>query len=216
MQIVNAKFDQHVANTGDPRYRHVAEGFAKHLEFPHMFSTKLSPADQSGGMIPAGVVFCNDGVFASKPRNAALMAKNGNVSDYPSSGEIIAMSEWPTQARIRGITVVASSATDDPLEANLNYFDADTAAAFPAFTLQANDPNDPDFVPIPLLDTVTTELTDSGTDTVDVTNQRLSLAAIAFGVNRRKNPLIIECVLGGDVVANCLLAVYIDYVIPHT
>lgn len=216
MQIVNAKFDQHVANTGSPRYRHVSEGFAKHLAFPHMFSTKLSPADQSGGMIPAGVVFACDGVFSAKARNAALKAKNGGTDDYPLSGEIIAMCEWPTQARIRNIRVVASQAAMDPDSANLSYFDADTAAAFPTFTLRAVDPNDASFVPIPLLDNFSTTYTDSATNTVAVPVRQLSLAAIAFGVNRRKDPLIIEALLGGNVVANSLLAVYAEFVIPHT
>lgn len=208
MQIVNGKFDQHVANTGNPRYHHVSEGFAKHLAFPHTFSTKLSPADQSAGMNPSGVVFCVDGIFSAKARNNALKLKNGNVDDYPASGQRIAMCEWPTSARIRGIRVVASKADMDPGEFNTAYFDADTAAAFPAFTLQAADPNDPDFTPIPLLD--------SNTIATDVVVQQLSLAAIAYGVNRRKDPLIIECVLGGNVVANSLLAVYADFVIPHT
>jgi hypothetical protein len=212
MQIVNAKFDQHVAASGTPRYRHVSEGFAKHLEYPHLFSTKLSPADQSGGMIPAGVVFCCDGVFAAKARNAALKLKNGGADDYPLNTEVIAMCEWPTQARIHNIRVIASKATSgaafNPLSANLSYFDANTAAAFPAFTLRAADPNDPTFTPIPLLDT--NEISAG----VNVT--QLSLAAIAFGVNRRKDPLIIEALLGGNVVANSLLAVYAEFVIPHT
>lgn len=217
MQITNGKFDDHVANAGASiRYRHVSEGFAKHLAYPHMFSTKLSPADQSGGQNPSGAVFCVDGIFSAKARNAALMAKNGNVSDYPSSGEIIAMCEWPTQARIRNVRFIASQAAMDPGEFNLNYFDADTAAAFPAFTLQANDPNDDDFDPIPLLDTRSTTFTDDNTDEVIVTTQQLSLAAIAYGINRRKDPLIIECVLGGNVVANSLLAVYAEFVIPHS
>lgn len=216
MQIVNGKFDQHVANTGTPRYHHVSEGFAKHLAYPHTFSTKLSPADQSAGMNPSGVVFCVDGIFSAKARNTALKLKNGNVDDYPASGQRIAMCEWPTSARIRNIRVVASKAAMDPGEFNTAYFDADTAAAFPAFTLQAADPNDAGFTPIPLLDTNSTTLTDSGSDTVVSSVLQLSLAAIAYGVNRRKDPLIIECVLSGNVVANSLLAVYAEFVIPHT
>lgn len=200
MQISNSKFEQHVAASGTPRYRHVAEGFAKHLPVEHLFSTKLHPQDQSANMIPAGVVFCNDGVFSAKARNAALKAKNGGTDDYPASGEIIAMAEWPTSARIRRVTVKASVSTQNPLSANLSYFDANTAANFPAYTLQANDPNDPTFVPFPLLDA----------------DGAISLAAIAYGVNRRNSPLIIECVLGGNVVANSLLAVMVEYVIPHT
>lgn len=200
MQIVNAKFDKHVAASGDARYRHVSEGFAKHLQAAHPFSTKTSPADQSGGMIPAGVVFCCDGIFAAKPRNAAVKARNGGTDDYPANGEIIAMCEWPTSGRIRNIRAVTSLAAENPLSANTAYFDANTAATFPAFTLRAADPNDPSFTPIPLLDA----------------DGQLSLAAIAFGVNRRKDPLIIECVLGGAVVANSLLAVYAEFVIPHT
>lgn len=212
MQIPNSSFEQHVANSGAARYRHVAEGFAKHLPFPHMFSTKIHPQDQSANMIPAGVVFCNDGVFSAKARNNALKLKNGNVDDYPANGEIIAMCEWPTAARIRDIRAVVSKATAsanfNPGSFNTTYFDANTAAAFPAFTLQANDPNDPTFTPIPLLDNLT-----SGTDAII---PQLSLAAIAYGVNRRDKPLIIECVLGGNVVANSLLAVFAEFVIPHT
>lgn len=202
MQITNSRFDQHVAASGSARYRHVSEGFAKHLEFPHPFSTKLSPADQSGGMIPAGVVFCCDGVFSAKARATAVRTKAGGTGSlvYPASGERIAMAEWPTYARIRGVRMKRSLATQNPLSANLNYFDANTAADFPAVTLQAVDPNDASFTPIPLLDA----------------DGFLSLAAIAYGVNRRANPLIIEAVLGGNVVANSLLAVNCEFVIPHT
>lgn len=212
MQISGSRFDQHVAATGTPRYRNVSEGFAKHLPYEHPFSTRKHPMDQSANMIPAGVVFCCDGVFAAKPRNAAVMSRNGNVSDLPLSGEIIAMAEWPTYARIRDIRVIASKATSgadfNPLSANLDYFDANTAAAFPAFTLRAVDPNDSTFVPIPLLD--------NNTIATGVVVQQLSLAAIAYGKNRRKDPLIIEALLGGNVVANSLLAVYCEFVIPHT
>lgn len=212
MDISNSRFDALVANTGTPRYRHVSEGFAKHLSFPHMFSTKMSPADQSGGMNPSGVAFCVDGIFSAKARNLALKAKNGNVDDYPASTEIIAMSEWPTQSRIRNIRFVASKATAsanfNPGSFNTTYFDANTAAAFPAFTLQANDPNDSTFTPIPLLDLFT-----NGTDAVI---PQLSLAALAYGFNRRKDPLIIECVLGGNVVANSFLAVFCEFIKPHT
>lgn len=200
MDILNSSFEQHVAASGTPRYRHVSEGFAKHLSFPHAFSTKNSPADQSGGQSPSGVVFSVDGIFAAKARNTAVKLKNGNVDDYPATAEIIAMCEWPTACHIRDIRVKASLAAQNPLSANLNYFDANTAATFPAFTLQANDPNDSTFVPIPLQDA----------------DGKLSLAAIAYGINRRANPLIIECVLGGPVVANSLLAVYAEFVKPHT
>lgn len=204
MQITNSRFDQHVAASGTARYRHVSEAFAKHLAAEHPFSTKRHPHDQSDGMIPSGVAFVNDGVFAAKARNAAVREKNGAVDDFPANGEIIAMTEWPTAARIRDVRVVASEAAMDPGSFNTAYFDADTAAAFPAFTLQANDPNDPTFTPIPLLDT-----------NADGTSQ-LSLAAIAYGVNRRGAPLVIECVLGGAVVNNSLLAVFCEFVIPHT
>lgn len=211
MQIPNTRFEHHVANTGTARYRHVSEAFAKHLPPEHMFSTKRHPGDQSANMIPSGVAFVVDGVFAAKARNAAVMAKNGNVSDLPANGERIAMCEWPTSARIRDVRTIVSTAALDPGSFNTAYFDADTAAAFPAFTLQATDPNDPTFTPIPLLDTVTVAV---GTESF--TRQQLSLAAIAYGVNRRKDPLIIEAVLGGNVVANSLLAVFTEFVIPHT
>lgn len=212
MQIPNSRFEQHVADSGSARYRHVAEGFAKHLPMPHLFSTKIHPQDQSANMIPAGVVFCNDAVFSAKARNNAVRAKNGGVDDYPQNAERIAMCEWPTEARIRGIRVIASKATSgsdfNPGSFNLSYFDANTAAAFPAFTLQAMDPNDSTFTPIPLLD--------NNTISAGVVVQQLSLAAIAYGVNKRKDPLIIEAVLGGNVVANSLLAVMAEFVIPHT
>lgn len=213
MQISNSRFEQHVADTGaGVRYRHVSEGFAKHLPMPHMFSTKIHPQDQSANQIPAGVVFCNDGMFSAKARNTALKLKNGNVDDYPANGERIAMCEWPTEARIHNIRVIASKATSgaafNPGSFNLSYFDAATAAAFPAFTLQAMDPNDSTFTPIPLLDD----------NTLSAGNviQQLSLAALAYGINKRKDPLIIEAVLGGNVVANSMLYVAAEFVIPHT
>jgi hypothetical protein len=211
MDITNSKFDQHVAASGAPRYRHVSEGFAKLLRPENIFSTKTSPADMSGGQSPSGVVFCVDGLFGAKPRNAALKARNGGVDDYPATGEVIAMCEWPTLSRIRDIRVIASKATlgaaFNPLSADLDYFDANTAAAFPAFTLRAVDPNDSTFVPIPLLD--------DNTIATGVVVQQLSLAAIAYGINRRKDPLIIEVLLAGAVVPNSLLAVYASFVKPH-
>jgi len=218
MQISNSRFEQHVAASGTPRYRHVSEGFAKHLPYQHPYSTRFNPQDQSDGMIPSGVCFVVDGVFAAKARNAAFKAKNGGADDFPANGERIAMIEWPTSARIRDIRIIASTAAMNPGSFNLNYFDADTAAAFPTFTLQAMDPNDSSFTPIPLLDTVSTTVNveSPGSGTVIITRQQLSLAALAYGVNRRKDPLIIEAVLGGNVVNNSLLYVAGEFVIPHT
>lgn len=205
MQINNSVFAGMVGAVvaSGVRYTQIAEGFAKHLPYTHSHTSQNHAKDQSSGMIPAGVVFCVDGIYGAKPRNAALMKRNGGVSDHPANGERIAMAEWPTQARIRNVRVVASQATFNPGSVNPDYFSPNTAAAFPAFTLQAVDPLDPSFV-VPLLDT----------DADGV--KTLSLAAIAFGVNRRKHPLIIEAVLGGAVVDNSLLAVYCEFVIPHT
>jgi hypothetical protein len=218
MKISNSIFAALVAAGGAAApYRHVSEGFAKHLPYQHPFSTKKHPADQADGMMPEGVVICSDNYFFANERNAAVRERNGGVDDFPANGEKIAMGEWPTQSRIRNIRFRATTAALNPgagatTSFNPTYFPGATVAAFPAFTLQANDPTDPSFVPIPLLDN--NVFTDSATNTLNIPT--LSLQAMIYGVNRRAKPLIIECVLGGNVVANSGLAVFAEFVKPHT
>lgn len=209
MKIVNAKFAPLVAVTGQT-YEHVSENFAKHLPYQHAFSTKLHGQDQADGMLGYGSIIACDGYFVTNERIAARVAKSGLAADYPVSGETIAMCEWPTQTRIRDVRVFATTAANDPDSTNTAYFPADTAAAWPAYTLQANDPNDPTFTPIPLMSNYVA--TDSGTDTVPI--PRISLAALSYGINRRRDPLIIECVLAGTVVANSGLFVFCEFVSP--
>ena len=224
MKINNDRFAPLVAASGaGAPYRHVSEGFAKHLPYQHPYSTKRHPVDQAHGMMPEGVVICSDGYFFANERIAAYQAKNGGAADYPANGEVIALCEWPTYARIRSVLAIPTLATMDPGSGtvdsfNTTYFPTDTVAAFPAFTLRVNDPNDADFVPIPLLDTITTtfNVAAPGSGTVDVTRQQLSLAAMIYGFNTRPDPLIIECVLGGNVVANSGLALFCEFVKPHT
>lgn len=217
MQVNNDRFASKVAVSGGT-FEHVSENFAKHLPYQHAFSTKRHPVDQADGVLAQGIVICNDGVFIANERIASYIAKNGGSADYPASGEVIAMCEWPTKARIRDLHVYATTGNEDPEDWNTNYFTEDTAAAFPAFTLSAIDPEDTSFE-IPLLEDFTQTFTDdngvSGGDDVDVVTQRLSLQARAFGVNRRRNPLIISATLGGSVVADSALFVYAEFVIPH-
>lgn len=218
--INKSKFDKHVTGiaNSDPAataFQNVSSGFAKHLDYNHPFSSRVHAQDQSDGRIPAGVLFANDAYFVANSRASDYQEKNGGALAYPVNGDTIALCEWPTNSRIHGIRAIPTTAAMDPGSFNLEYFPAGTAAAFPAFTLVAMDPNDPGFTPIPLLETVTETLTDSDSDTVDVTRQQISLAALSYGINRRRDPLVIAAVLGGNVVANSGLFVLAEFVRIH-
>lgn len=195
MQILGTKFDKHVGGTGT--FAQVSEGYAKHLDYKHPLSTRAHPADQSGGMNPAGNVVCVDGIYGANPRLAAAKSRDA-AAVHPINGAKIALAEWPTYGRIRSIKVRASKAAEVTTGANPDYFSGAAAAAFPAYTLHAVDPNDPTFTPIPLLNA----------------DGELSLQAIAFGCNYRKDPLVIQATLGGAVVADSLLAVFCEFVVP--
>lgn len=208
MRINNNIFAAQVAVSGGI-YEHVSENFAKHLPYQHPFSTKRHPVDQADGMLSSGCLVCNDGMFIANERIASYIAKNGGSADYPGNGETIAMCEWPTQGRIRDLRYFATTTENDPDSYNTGYFAADTDAAFPSFTLVALDPADPDFR-LPLIDTKTE--TDSASATF--ARPKLSLQALTFGVNRRKNPLIIAAELAGSVVANSGLWVFAEFVVP--
>lgn len=213
MQVNNQTFAEKVAVSGGT-FEHVSENFAKHLPYQHAFSTKRHPVDQADGQLAQSQVICNDGVFIANERIASFIAKNGGSADYPASGEVIAMCEWPTKARIIDIRAYATRAENDPEDWNTNYFTEDTAAAFPAFTLSAIDPFDVSFE-IPLLQDKTVTFTDDNSDDVDVVTQELSLQALSYGVNRRRHPLIISATLGGSVVADSALFVFATFAIPH-
>lgn len=211
--IKNALFDKHVAlAAASPKFENVSEHMAKHLTKGHPFSTKRWPHDQADGMLGSGIIVANDGYFMANERALAYQEANGGALAYNGSGDVIALCEWPTMGRIRSIRYMATTAAYDPDDVNNAYFPNNTAAAFPSFTLQAVDPNDASFVAIPLLQNRV--FTDSGTDTINF--PELSLAAIAYGVNRRKDPLIIQATLGGSVVANSGLVVWCDFVVPRT
>lgn len=212
--INNDKFQQHVKTVaaGTAAFRHVSEGFAKHLPPTHAFSTRRHPMDQSGGMMPSGQVFANDAYFMALERATNFAAKNGGALAYPLAAQQIAMMEWPTAARIRGIRAFATEATTivGAVVANREqYFSATPAAAFPAFALIALDPNDSTFTPINLLITG---------DSANFRNGQNIPAweAFAYGVNRRKNPLIIACVPTANVVANSGIALFAEFIKPHT
>lgn len=203
MKILNDKFDKLVA-TATTRYRHVSENFAKHLRYQHPFSSRKHAQDQADGMLGYGTLVAVDGYFMAKERAAQYAAKNGTAVAYPASGDIIPLCEWPTWGRIHDLHVYTTDTTANGTVVgsfNTAYFDANTSAAFPAFTLQANDPNDSTFTPIPLRETV-------------ATNTRLSFAALSYGINKRRDPLIIECVLGGNVVANSGIVVRAEFAMP--
>jgi hypothetical protein len=208
MKILNDKFAKHVAASG-ARFRHVSENYAKHLPYQHPFSSRRHAQDQADGMLGYGTIIASDGYFVANERAAQYAAKNGGALAYPASGTTIAICEWPTQTRIRDVRVFATTAAMDPDSANTAYFPADTAAAFPAFTLQAVDPNDPTFTPIPLM---SNQVIAVGSESANI--PRISLAALAFGINRRRDPLVIEAVLGGNVVANSGLFVFCEFVSP--
>lgn len=213
MKLSNNIFSSLVAVSG-ATFEHVSENFAKHLPYQHPFSTKLNPRDQVAAQLSESVVICETGIFIAKERIASYIAKNGGSADYPVSGEKIALCEWPTNGRIIGIEYYATTGDEDPEDYNTNYFTADTAAAFPGFTLSAIDPKDTTFE-LPLLEDYTETLTDSNTDTVDVVTPRLSLQARAHGINRLSHPLVIAATLTGTVVDNSALFVNAYFAVPR-
>lgn len=196
---------------GTATFRHVSEGFAKHLDYKHTFSTRRHPVDQSGGMMPSGSAMVMDAYFVANERANTFAAKNGGAAAYPLASQVIAMMEWPTLARIHSLRAFATEATT-PVGTDANnrngYFSATPAAAFPAFGITAFDPLDASFTPINLL-LAADQATYRGGVNIPIWE------AFAFGVNRRPDPLIIAVTPTANVVANSGLVLIAEFVKPH-
>lgn len=185
-------------------YRHVSETMAKALAKSHPYSTRRWPHDNGDGQFERGSVFCQDAEFFIKERSLHQPAYT-----LASADEIL-MTEWPTQARLRSIRYkrTVAAAADNPGVANntqLNYLDASTnPGAFPTFTIIAKDPADASFTPIVLGDVSTN------------TEGAIYLAPNwAYGINRRKVPLLISIKIGGVVPADSGVMLWCDFVGQH-
>lgn len=196
-----------VASTSTP-YRHVSEFISKALMKGHPFSSKRWPHDQGDGQFERGNVFCQDGEFWQKER--ALNTPAGYAA-LAANDEIL-MSEWPSFARLRSVRIrrtVAAAADNPGVTTNpqvLKYMDSNAnPAAFPTFDIIAKDPSDPSFTPI-VIATVGT-VTDGFVP--------INPIALAYGINRRKQPLEISIKVAGAVPANSGCVLFCDFVGQH-
>lgn len=186
-------------------YRHVSEPMAKALKTGHPYSSRRFPHDNGDGQFERGNVFCFDADFFIKERSLKQPAYTLAANDE------ILMAEWPSFARLRQIRFkrTVAAASDNPGAAPnspvTTYLDASTVpGAFPTFTLIAKDPTDPSFTPIVLGDASTnTEGTFYG------------MPNFAYGINRRKTPLLISIKLGGVVPADSGVMLWCDFVGQH-
>lgn len=193
--IKNTIFAPLVA-TSAAYYRHVSEHLARHLQRNHAYSTKRWPHDQADAMLGSAQIQCNDAYFFVNERTQGLAATSLVATN------VVALAEWPTMGRIRGIRLrqsVAADVVSNPSR-NTAYMPNGASAIFPVVTaLRAADPTDASFTPIPLLDP----------------NGDLHVDAIMYGVNRRSNPLIIEAVMSGAPPANSWLYLRTEFALPR-
>lgn len=213
----------------DGTYRHVSLHMAKSLPDGHAFSTRRWPNDNGDGQMARGYISCLDAHFIAKRASlahplvvAGTVAAN-HASSLPADGEKILMGEWPTGARLRSIEYVMTTAEDgtdndtgnfpeftdetDYWDNILDSFAVDVIAAFPNFTLWAEDPYDANFTPILLMPEAVSNGTKKG--------RAYSVAGLAYGVNRRKSPLMIVARAEGAVVANSALFLHMEFTEQH-
>lgn len=175
-------------------YRAVSMHMAKALDHHHAFSSARWPYDQGDGQFSRGVLSCQDSLFSSK------LAGDVQPGTPVADTEKILMGEWGTGQRLHSITYKMSIAWSAPAEQTAaQYFDnvptalmtEGASAAFPPFTLWAEDPDDATFVPLLLATEAETTAAKAGT--------LLPLSAMLFGVNRRKRSLLIVAQAQGAV-----------------
>lgn len=211
-------------------YNHISEHMAKALPKGHAFSTQRWPNDLGDGQLASGNIVCQDSRFIAneRSRNHPLVLSGavaaGHATSLPADGEKFVMGEWPTGARLRNIGYVMTIAEDgtdnttghfpefadetDNWDNILDYFAVDVMAAFPPFTLWAEDPSDPTFTPFLLMP----EAVSTAAKAAAVVP---SIAALTWGVNRRKRPLLIVARAEGAVVANSGLFLFLEFTRQH-
>lgn len=171
-------------------YKGISVHMAKALDYNHAMSTARHPYDLGDGQFARGQMSCTDAIFVA----ASALA----------DGDKILMGEWGTGQRFRSVDFKKTVAFAAPVEQTAaQYFDnnklgftGNTTAAFPAFSLWAEDPDDSAFVPILLA-------AEAETTGVGKEEGRLyPLSALAYGVNRRKRSLLIVARAEGVVPVN--------------
>lgn len=170
-------------------YEALSLHMAKALDHNHAFSSARFPYDLGDGGFARGQMSCTDAIFVA---SSAL-----------ADGDKILIGEWGTGQRFRSVDFKRTVAFSAPAEQTAaEYFENNTlaftgnaTAAFPAFSLWAEDPDDSSFEPILLASEAET--------TGALTEGRLyPLAALMFGVNRRKRSLLISARAEGAVPVN--------------
>lgn len=206
-------------------FTHCSEQVAKALAHNAEFSTKRWPYDLQDGQYHRGVVSCVDMSFVANERSRnhpSVLAGTvafGHASSLPADTERVILGEWPTGSRLRSIDyhmTIAETNASYPESGNggsdywahmTNYFTQDVIAAFPDFTLWAEDPDDSSFTPILLIEEADTTATKQG--------RHFSVAASAFGVNRRKKSLLITMTAQGAVPVDSALFLNMEFTEQH-
>lgn len=195
-------------------YVAVSLHMGKALHHNHAFSTQRFPYDQGDGQFSRGAVSCQDSIFSASKARADHPTPGTGIAD----GEKILMGEWGTGQRLRAIDFKKTVAFAAPAEqtaaeyfanATDGLFSGNTTAAFPAFTLWAEDPEDADFEPILLISEA--ETTGAG----NVEGSVRPLSALVYGVNRRKRPLMIVARAEGEVPDNSGLFLHMTLTEQH-
>jgi len=171
-------------------YKGVSIHMAKALDYNHAFSSARFPYDQGDGQFQRGYASCTDAIFVAETALA--------------DGDKILMAEWGTGQRFRAVEWKRTVAFAAPAEQtaaeyfanNKTAFAGNSTAAFPAFTLWAEDPDDASFEPILLA--AEAETTGAG----NVNGKALPLSALLYGQNRRKRSLLIVARAEGAVPVN--------------
>jgi len=204
MTTIMSKLAGFVATDAGAEYRHVSEPIAKALPTGHPYSTRRWPHDNGDGtFLRTSGVFTHDAYFFQKEREAT---GRGPAITFAANDEIL-MCEWPTGARLRSIAYRRTVAGDDPDTAFSlveDYMNDGAAGAFPAVTFVARDPADPNFPELIL-----------GTTSTNTEGHLFPAVALAYGINRRKSPLLISARVAGDVPANSGLFLWVEFVGQH-
>ena len=202
------KLEAHVATDGV--YRAVSLHMAKALPNTHAFSSQRWPNDLGDGQFSRGYLSCQDAIYASKK------AQDEQPGTPVLDTEKILMGEWGTGQRLHSLIYKRSVAWSAPAEQTAaEYFDnvptdlmsEGATAAFPPFTLWAEDPDDSTFEPLLLATEAETTAATEG--------MLIPLSAILYGVNRRRRPLLIVAQAQGNVPDESALFLHLAFTEQH-
>lgn len=209
MTSIATQIGSHVAIAGT--YRAVSLHMAKALAFKHPFSTQRWPNDLGDGQFSRGVLSCQDAIYSAKK------AQDEQPGTPIADGEKILMGEWGTGQRLHSLVYKRSVAwgagvaeqTAAQYFANVptDLMSEGAAAAFPPFSLWAEDPDDSNFTPLLLATEAETTAATAGL--------LVPLSAVLYGVNRRKRPLLIAARAEGAVPDESALFLHLAFTEQH-